>query len=93
MTLKDTDEIKAKIIKALGIKNEQYLLPSEKALWKAIESAPTVEPYRLLDDGTLVVTVEDATMIDKINRVIVEDGHMWRGLYYTDEDMITVLPR
>lgn len=41
-TLKDTDAICKDIIRALGIRNENYLLEAEKAVYKRIKNADTI---------------------------------------------------
>lgn len=40
--LKDTDAICKDIISALGIRDENYLLEAEKAVYKRIKNAPTI---------------------------------------------------
>ena len=40
--LKDTDAICKAIISALGIRDENYLLHAEKAVYKRIKNAPTI---------------------------------------------------
>ena len=47
-----------------------------------IDNAPTIEP-KMLDDGTLVVKVEDG---GKVGRVLVEWGEHFCGLYYADAE-------
>lgn len=42
--LKDTDAICKNIISALGIRDENYLLEAEKAVYKRIKNAPTIIP-------------------------------------------------
>ena len=51
------------------------------AVAQRIQALDAVEP-KLLNDGTLVVTVDDAT---KVTRVLVEDDKHRGGLYYEDE--------
>lgn len=41
-TLKDTDAICKDIISALGIRDENYLLEAEKAIYKRIKNAPAI---------------------------------------------------
>lgn len=41
----------------------------------------TADGYKMLDDGTLVVSVDDAT---KVTRVLVEDSEKNGDLYYAD---------
>ena len=41
-TLKDSDAICKDIISALGIRDENYLLEAEKAVYKRILNAPTI---------------------------------------------------
>ena len=41
-TLKDTDAICKDIISALGIRDENYLLEAEEAVYKRIKNAPTI---------------------------------------------------
>lgn len=41
-TLKDTDAICKEIISALGIRDENYLLEAEKAIYKRIKNAPAI---------------------------------------------------
>ena len=46
-SLKDIDAICKDIISALGIRNENYLLEAEKAVYKRIKNAPTIiEAYK-----------------------------------------------
>lgn len=40
--LKDADAICKDIISALGIRNEDYLLEAEEAIYKRIKNAPTI---------------------------------------------------
>ena len=49
---------------------------------EAITDAPTIEPIRLDDDGTLWVTVEDC---DKVKRVIVDEHKSkWCKTFYAE---------
>ena len=52
----DADALKAEIMKALGISEARYLLPSENAIWKIIDKMPTIEPER--KKGEWIVTSE-----------------------------------
>ena len=39
----DAESLKNRIIRKLGIKNENYLLPAEETLYNAIDEAPTAD--------------------------------------------------
>jgi len=49
MALIDKESLKANIIKMLGISGEEYLLPSERAIWNAINEEPTVQTKQCKD--------------------------------------------
>lgn len=44
MALIEKENLKANILKMLGISGEEYLLPAERALWNVIEEEPPVQP-------------------------------------------------
>lgn len=49
MALIDKENLKANILKMLGISGEKYLLPDERALWNVINAEPTQEIIRCKD--------------------------------------------
>ena len=51
--------------------------------YECIEIAEQTEPQTMLNDGTLVINVEDAT---KVGRVLVGDDKNRGGLYYLDDE-------
>lgn len=57
--------------------NKQVLIDSWNYRWEPKQT----EPQTMLNDGTLVINVEDAT---KVGRVLVGDDKNRGGLYYPD---------
>jgi hypothetical protein len=49
MALIDRENLKANIIKMLGISGEEYLLPAEKAIWDVINAEPPVQTDEKLE--------------------------------------------
>ena len=78
LTLKDGSVVKEYTIRFVTTEREVYKR-IEKFFQSLIDEKD--EPQTMLNDGTLVINVEDAT---KVGRVLVGDDKNRGGLYYPD---------
>ena len=78
LTLKDGSVVKEYTIRFVTTEREVYKR-IEKFFQSLIDEKD--EPQTMLNDGTLVINVEDAT---KVGRVFVGDDKNRGGLYYPD---------
>ena len=80
LTLKDGSVVKEYTIRFVTTEREVYKR-IEKFFQSLIDEKD--EPQTMLNDGTLVINVEDAT---KVGGVLVGDDKNRGGLYYLDDE-------
>ena len=74
----------AKEYEELGLKELKELIEADRKTEPTISKMEQVdEPQTMLNDGTLVINVEDAT---KVSRVLVGDDKNRGDLYYPDDE-------
>ena len=68
--LKDTDAICKDIISALGIRDENYLLEAEEAIYKRIKNAPTIIEADIPTTPTVINNGSDMLSAEEIDNLL-----------------------